>query len=56
MADDATIKKAGKVLAQTKKEADRESAKADKQANALQRAYLTAVAKAIIWAQITNTI
>ena len=54
--DDATIQKAGKVLGQTEKEAGRQSTKADKQADALKRAYLTAVAKAIVWAQITNAI
>jgi len=54
--DDATLAKAGKVLGQTEKEAGRQSQKADKQADALKRAYLTAVAKAIIWAQITNAI
>lgn len=56
MADDATVDKAGKVLGQTEKEIGVQVAKADKQTAALKRAYLTALAKSIIWARLENMI
>jgi hypothetical protein len=54
MAD--AIEQAGKVLGQLEKEIAVQSGKADKQAAALRRAYLTALAKAIIWSMLENRV
>ena len=54
MAD--AIEQAGKVLGQVEQEVGRQSQKADKQADALKRAYLTALARAIIFARLQNMV
>ncbi len=50
------IEQAGKVLGQTEQEIARQVTKVDKQTAALKRAYLTSLAKSIIWARLENMI
>jgi hypothetical protein len=54
--DDKAIDDAGKVLGATEKEIGVQVKKADKQTAALKRAYLTALAKSIIWARLENIV